>query len=67
MGEVLDRGRALEHGREQDADGARVRVAVGVAADLAVDGADVEAGAAAQAVERLAQRRPRSGACGRCP
>src|SRR6185436_12626176 len=56
MGEILDRGIPLEHRGEEDADGPRVRVAVGMPADLTVDGADVETGAAAQAVERFAER-----------
>src|SRR5262245_46859151 len=55
MGQVLDRAIALQHGGEEDPDGPGVRVAVGVPADLPVDGADVEAGAAAQTVERLPQ------------
>ena len=55
MGQLAHRLVALEHRGEEDADGARVRVAVGVAADLAVHRADVEAGPAAQAVERLPQ------------
>ena len=41
--------------REHRADRAAVDPAVGVAADLAVDGAHVEAGAAADAVEDLLQ------------
>src|SRR4029450_9538200 len=56
VGEVLDCGIPLEHRGEEDPDGSRIRVAVGVAADLTVDGADIETSAAAQAVERLPQR-----------
>src|SRR3989449_4913531 len=53
--QLLHRAGAVQHRRQQYPDGARVGVAVGVAADLAVDGADVEARAAAQTVERLAE------------
>src|SRR5262249_6346946 len=56
VGEVLHRPGALQHRGQQDPDRAGVRVAVGVAADLAVDRTHVQAGAAAQAVERLTQR-----------
>ena len=56
MGEVLDRAIPFQHGGEQDADGAGIRVAVRVPADLPVHRADVETGAAAQTVEGLAQR-----------
>src|SRR5256885_15703657 len=54
--QILHRRGAVEHRGEEDAGRARVRVAVGVAADLAIDGTDVEARAAAQAEERLVQR-----------
>src|SRR3989441_12355465 len=54
--ELLHRGRAAQHRREQNPDGPRVGVAVGVAADLAVDGANIEARATAETVERLAER-----------
>src|ERR687885_1758312 len=50
-GQVLRLPRPLEQRRYDGPDGARVGRAVGVAARLAVDGADVEAGAAADAVE----------------
>ena len=48
---------ALEQGRYDGPDRARVRRAVGVAAGLAVDRADVQAGAAADAVKRLLELR----------
>src|SRR5207237_6102545 len=41
-------------GRDDGADGTGVSRAIGVAADIAVDGTDVEAGAAADAVKRVA-------------
>ena len=47
MGEILDRGIPVEHRGKEDADGPRVRVAVGMPADLTVDGTDVETSAAA--------------------
>src|SRR6185503_14722747 len=56
MRQLLHRPIALEHGGEEDADGAGIRVPVGMATDLPVHGADIEAGAAAQTVERLPQR-----------
>src|SRR5438067_772427 len=56
VGEVADGARALAHRGKEDADRAGIRVAVGVAADLPIHGADVQAGGAAQARERLAQR-----------
>src|SRR5688572_19616101 len=46
LGEVLEVAEALEERGDQRADGAGVDVAVGVAANLAVDGAGVKAGAA---------------------
>ncbi len=58
--------RALEHRRQEDPDRPGIRVAVGVAADLAVHRADVQAGAAAKARERLAQRSARAARSGRC-
>src|SRR5256884_393826 len=54
--QLLHGAGAVEHRGQEDADRTRIRVAVRVAADLPVDGAHVEARAAAQAVERLAER-----------
>src|SRR5207253_5636598 len=54
--QLLHRAGAVEHRGQEDADRTRIRVAVRVAADLPVDGAHVEARAAAQAVERLPER-----------
>src|SRR5918998_1493148 len=55
--EILGLLRPLEQGCYDGPDRAGVRRAVGVAAGLAVDRADVQAGAAADAVERLLELR----------
>src|SRR3712207_1035088 len=56
-GQVLGLFRPLQQGRYDGPDRAGVRRAVGVAAGLPVDRADVQAGAAADAVERLLELR----------
>ena len=58
---------ALELRRDDGADGSGVDPGIVVAADLAIDRAVVQAGAAADAVERLRASRGRPAAwCGRC-
>ena len=56
MRQIFHRAGAVQHRRREDADRAGIRVSVRVAADLPVHRTDVEAGAATQAIERLAQR-----------